>query len=137
MAAIQAAVLDVKLKYLNDLARGPAEECAALRQAAGGQRGDHAEDRRGQLEHLQPVRRPRSESRRREAETGRPRKSARRSTIRIPLHLQECFAYLNVRKGDLPESEKACEDVLALPVYPELKEEQIKFVAKTLLDAVK
>jgi dTDP-4-amino-4,6-dideoxygalactose transaminase len=54
----------------------------------------------------------------------------------IPLHLQECFAYLGHAPGDFPESERACREVLALPVYPELSEEQVRYVAKELLAVV-
>jgi dTDP-4-amino-4,6-dideoxygalactose transaminase len=54
----------------------------------------------------------------------------------VPLHLQECFKYLGGREGDLPETEKACREVLALPVYPELPEEHVRYVAKELLAAV-
>jgi dTDP-4-amino-4,6-dideoxygalactose transaminase len=50
-----------------------------------------------------------------------------------PLHLQECFMELGHREGDLPVAEKLCSEVLSLPVYPELTEEQVEYVAKTVL----
>jgi len=52
----------------------------------------------------------------------------------VPLHLQECFGYLGGQPGDLPVAEQACKEVLALPVYPELSDEQIEFVAQSIND---
>jgi len=50
-----------------------------------------------------------------------------------PLHLQDCFRELGYKEGDLPVAERLCREVLSLPVYPELKQEQIEYVADTVL----
>jgi dTDP-4-amino-4,6-dideoxygalactose transaminase len=51
----------------------------------------------------------------------------------VPMHLQECFAYLGKGKGSFPESEKAAQEVMALPVYPELTSDMQDHVAETIL----
>jgi len=48
------------------------------------------------------------------------------------LHLQECFGYLGHHKGDFPESERAAEETLALPVYPELSDAQAEYVVNSV-----
>ena len=54
----------------------------------------------------------------------------------IPLHLQECFAFLGYKQGDLPASEVAAAEVLSLPVFPELGAERQELVVRGIARAL-
>jgi len=53
----------------------------------------------------------------------------------IPVHLQECYKELKHKKGDFPIAEKCCEGIMSLPMYPELTEEEIRYVADSIKTA--
>jgi dTDP-4-amino-4,6-dideoxygalactose transaminase len=54
----------------------------------------------------------------------------------VPMHTQECFAYLGHHAGDFPESERAAQETLAIPIYPELSEAQLRYVVDCIRDFV-
>jgi dTDP-4-amino-4,6-dideoxygalactose transaminase len=55
----------------------------------------------------------------------------------VPFHMQECFANLNHKVGDFPESEKAGETSLAIPIYPELTRQQQEFVVQKIKEFIR
>ena len=135
LAAIQAAVLGVKLRYLEGWHEARRRNAATYDKLLGGSPAvtPHVEGGNWSVYNQYVVRVPdRDRVKQRLADRG----ITTGVYYPIPLHLQECFAYLGGKEGDLPETEKACREVLAIPVYPELKAEQVKYVAKELLEAV-
>ncbi|MEO6434536.1 MAG: DegT/DnrJ/EryC1/StrS family aminotransferase [Tepidisphaeraceae bacterium] len=133
LAAIQAAVLDVKLKYLNGWHEARRRNASIYNKAFAGstviapkiEPGNHS------IYNQYVVRVPDRDA---VKHTLAERGISTAVYYPIPLHLQECFKYLGHKPGDFPESERACQEVLALPVYPELTDEQVKYVAKTLME---
>ncbi len=55
----------------------------------------------------------------------------------VPFHMQECFSPLNYKKGDFPRAEEAADDSIALPIYPELSEEQQEYIVDSIAGFIK
>jgi dTDP-4-amino-4,6-dideoxygalactose transaminase len=134
LAAVQAAVLSVKLKYLDGWHAARRANAARYDKLLAGSKviTPFVEKANWSIYNQYVVRVP-NRDRVKQALADKGIGSA--IYYPIPLHMQECFAYLGCREGELPHSEKASHEVLALPVYPELGEEQIEFVADELLAA--
>lgn len=54
-----------------------------------------------------------------------------------PLHLQKCFEYLGHKEGDFPVTEKMCKQILALPIYPELRDDEVSSICEAIKEFYK
>ena len=135
MAAIQAAALEIKLRHLDGWHAARRRNAALYDELLAGSRvvTPHIAPPNYSIYNQYVIRVPNRDAVK-QALADRGLGSA--IYYPIPLHLQECFADLGYRKGDLPESERACDEVLALPIYPELPEAHIRHVAEALRDIV-
>lgn len=52
----------------------------------------------------------------------------------LPLHLQPCFSYLGYNEGNFPNAERASQEVLSIPVYPEMRKEELEYVCYNILE---
>ncbi len=129
---IQAAVLNVKLKYLdawNELRRQHAAEYQELLAQLPQVRTPQIGVNRDHVFHLYVVR---CEERDRLQSFLSERGIATQIHYPIPIHLQEAYADLRLKAGAYPLTEKLSQEILSLPMYPELKMEQIHYVADSI-----
>jgi len=54
----------------------------------------------------------------------------------LSLHLQPCFSYLGYNKGSFPNAERASQEVLSIPVYPEMRKEELEYVGSNILEFI-
>ncbi len=139
LAAIQAAVLDVKLKYLDSWHEARRRNAALYAELLAGSSVQipRIDDGNYSIYNQYCVRIPATVA---DRDTVRQKLTDKQIGTEVyypvPLHQQECFADLGYRTGDFPISEQASREVLALPIYPELPEDQLRFVAAELLKAL-
>lgn len=161
--ALQAAVLRVKLKYLDDWTAGRQRNAATYRRlfseaglvidppaclTAGCRAHTTGDCALPPGKVVLPVEAPerrhiynqfviRVAQREKVMATLKERKIGHEIYYPVPLHLQECFAYLGHRPGDLPVSECAAVETLALPIYPELTDDMLAAVVAGVAEGVR
>jgi dTDP-4-amino-4,6-dideoxygalactose transaminase len=133
MDEIQAAILRVKLKYLDGWNARRRERVALYSNVLHKDQltllSTMSFARSRSAYHLFVIRTPcrdrlRAYLKDRNIETG--------IHYKYPIHLQGCFRYLGYQKGDFPVAEKACDEILSLPLYPELSLEDVAAVGFTI-----
>ena len=139
--AIQAAVLRVKLKHLDGWNTQRAERAATYDRLltdaglAGGEGSPIRLPQRAQearhILHQYVVRAQRRDALR---ATLAERGIATEIYYPLPIHLQNAFVYLGYAAGDFPEAERAAAEVLALPMFPELREDEQRAVVEAVSD---
>jgi dTDP-4-amino-4,6-dideoxygalactose transaminase len=133
--ALQAAVLRVKLRHLDRWSEGRARNAELYNRLFEGSRA------------VRPWHDPRARHIYNQYVLRVPRRDALRAHLDargignevyypVPLHLQQCFANLGYKEGSMPHAEQAAKETIALPVYPELGEEQIRYVAAAVREFV-
>jgi dTDP-4-amino-4,6-dideoxygalactose transaminase len=138
---IQAAVLRVKLRHFGHWTAARQAVARAYDAALSGLPGIHTPKGRADSEHVYSVYTIRVEG-----------GSARRDRVKqhlaargiasvvyypVPLHLQPIYATAGLERGALPESERAADEVLSLPIYPGLSEAQIARVVRAVTEAAR
>ena len=133
--ALQAAILRVKLRHLDRWSEGRARNAALYHGLFEGSRvvRPFHDPRTRHIFNQYVIRVPKRDELRKFLSD---RSIGNEVYYPVPLHLQKCFASLGYKEGDLPIAEAAAKETIALPIYPELTQEQIGYVASTVREFV-
>lgn len=132
---LQAAVLRVKLRHLDDWTAGRQSNAALYRRLFKEAGLDGTIGLPVELPHVRHIYNQfviRVQRRDDLLATLREKGVGTEIYYPVPLHLQDCFSALGYKQGDMPASEKAAAETLALPIFPELREEQIRYVVESI-----
>ena len=134
---MQAAVLRVKLRHLAEwqgTRRSHAAEYTRLLQQVPGIMPPHEPEGLEHVYHQYTIRTEQRDALQRHL-------AARRTGTTVyypyPLHLQPLYAHVGHRAGDFPHAERAAQEVLSLPMYPELRKDQIAHVVEAIAEFMK
>jgi dTDP-4-amino-4,6-dideoxygalactose transaminase len=135
MDGFQGAVLNVKLKYLDRWTTQRQEFARLYRESLAGSRVRLPQDG-AESESVYHLFTPWVEN----------RDAVREELVRkgvqtavhypVPVHLQKAYSYLGYKPGSLPHTEKACSEVISMPLFPEMSREQVLYAAATLAQVI-
>jgi dTDP-4-amino-4,6-dideoxygalactose transaminase len=130
--SVQAAILNVKLKYLNGWNEDRARHAEAYRSRLEGTEDLRLQRRAGYSSHVYHL--FIIETEQRDALQQYLERQGIQTNIHYPkpIHLQKAYADLGYVAGDFPESEKLAAQMLSLPMFPELTEQQLGFVCDNI-----
>lgn len=134
---IQAAILRVKLRHLAEwqrARRSNAAEYTRLLEQVPGVMPPHEPEGCEHVYHQYTIRCERRDALQQHLAA---RKIGSTVYYPYPLHLQPLYEHLGHKAGDFPHAERAAQEVLSLPMYPELRKDQIECVVETIAEFVK
>ena len=136
MDTIQAVVLDVKLKYLDEWNKLRQEVAQYYNKNFAGLavKTPFVPDYTTHIYHQYTLRAP--VSNKKLVEHLQAKGIDSRVFYPIPLHLQKCFKYLGYNTGDFPEAESAAKQIFALPIYPELTLEEKDYIIQSVRGSI-
>ncbi len=127
--ALQAAILRAKRPHLQGWLKTRRRNAALYRELLASTPLELPSDEEGHVYHHFVVRAPQREALRAHLQSAEIETEV---YYPLPLHLQPCFAEMGHKPGDLPIAERAANEVLALPVHPDLSRAQLEHVADTI-----
>jgi len=135
---LQAAILNVKLKYLDEYNHARQLAADFYDNALGGLNDITIPPRVGYSQHIFHQYTIRVGSGKRDALKAQLEKASVPAMIYYPLslHVQKAYADLGYGKGDFPFAEKACQEVLSLPMHTELDADQLHYITECIIDFV-
>ena len=134
MDGVQGAVLDVKMRYIEDWTEGRRRVAKLYQQALGNIAGLELPYERPGSRHVWHVYAVRVDATRRAEIIAKLTEQGIGTNLHypVPVHLQPCFAELGHQKGDFPAAEEQADRELSLPMFPEMTEAQVEEVARAL-----
>lgn len=130
--SIQAAVLSVKMKYINDSIKKREEIASWYKEGLKDIKEVRIPRVKWNQKHVYYVFNILAEKRDELSNYLKEKEIGSSIYYPKPLHMQKCFEYLGHKEGDFPVSEKISKEIIALPMYPELKIEEVEYICDTI-----